>query len=168
MTDPNVFNTDGFTDGFIHGNKEKLPTRFGTIILGLRTLHLLSEEERCQLFVMVREHIHEDGVLVLHHSTVSKIPEQPTWRLTVEHPVQNGMLEIEECFFHHPASGQYHLRHRIHQSNSTGQHIASWRVAHNLYSIDIVDVQQQLAEAGFASAEQHPLYGTESLIIAKV
>lgn len=164
MTNPNVFKTEGY----IHGKTETVPTRFGCIILGLRTLHLLSEKERYDVFMLAAQHLHTDGVLIIHHSNLSEVPVQPTWTLTIEHATQDGMLEVDECFFYHTSSGQYHLRHRIHQSNTTGQHIASWRVAHNLHPIDIIDVQQQLAEAGFASAERRQLYGTESLIVAKV
>lgn len=145
---------------------EKLPQQFGCIILGLRTVHLFSEEQRSKIFALAQQHLHPDGAFIIHHADLQQTDCHKQWQLVAEHATEDGVLEIDECFYFHALTQRFHLRHRIHQSNHTGQQIATWRVAHDLYGIDKVDIQQQLAEAGFMDMREHHLYAEESLLIA--
>ncbi len=151
----------------VYGQPDGIPTRFASIILSLRTIHLFSDLERTSVLEILFKHLQPDGTLIIHHSDLTQVVERKSFELVAEHSIEQGVLEIEECFFHDAPSQQYHLRHRIHQSNDTGQHVASWRVAHNLTPIDKLDLQQQLAEVGFTQLDIHPLYGTESFFLAR-
>ena len=99
---------------------------------------------------------------------LAEADEKPSWTLVAEHLLEFGTLEVEECFFFHPSSERYHLRHRIWQSNESGQHIGSWRVAHNLLPIERQILIEELRAKGFENIETQPLYGTESFIMAKL
>ncbi len=159
--------TDIHSANCVFGQSTEMPSRFGSIILSLRTIHLFTDEERTRILEFLFKLLHTDGTLLIHHSDLTGVGEKNFFELVAEHTIEQGILEVEECFFYHAPSQQYHLRHRIHQSNDTGQHVASWRVAHNLTPIDNLDLQQQLAEVGFTQLDIHPLYGTESLFLAQ-
>ena len=64
-------------------------------------------------------------------------------------------------------NGTFDLRHRISQSNATGQHVASWRVAHDLHPISELDLHHSLAEVGFNTVETQTIFGEEQLFIAQ-
>ena len=147
------------------GERERLPTKFATILIGLRTVHLIDPEKREALFSWCHQHLHKEGILIIHHSSFDATKSSDIWRLVAEHPTEQGLLEIDELFRFNPQRDRFELRHRIYQSNEMGQHIASWRVAHDLYAIDLIDIQQSLAESGFSSVKTEPLYGNDQLLI---
>ena len=150
------------------GSAETLPTKFSLVIIGLRTIHLFDEKERNSIFTLARNSLQVGGLFILHYSDLAQADEKPYWTLVAEHPLEFGTIEVEECFLFHPITQRYHLRHRIWQSNETGQHIGSWRVAHNLLPIEQQALIEELREQGFENIETQPLYGTESFIIAKL
>ena len=155
-------------DDLLLGSTDTLPKHFSLIILGLRTMHLFNEDERRQIFSLAKNQLKQGGALLLHYSDIANTPEQRYWSLVTEHPLEFGTIEVEECFFFHQPSQRYHLRHRLWQSNVDGQHIGSWRVAHNLYAIEKNTLIRELNEYGFTNINTHSLYGTESVIIAKL
>lgn len=150
----------------LFGNQQTLPEQFELIIIGLRTLHLFDEPTRQTILSTARTLLSSTGSLVIHHSDLPSAPENRGWTLVAEHPIEGGLLEIEECFFYHSATDQFHLRHRIWQSNDTGQHVGTWRVAHNLFPIDIPLLKAQLRDIGFTHTTEQSMYATESFVIA--
>ena len=150
------------------GSSDTLPEKFSLIILGLRTIHLFNETDRHHILSFAKRHLQPGGALAIHYSDLESAPSQPSWKLVVEHPLEEGTIEVDECFYLHSPSQQYHLRHRIWQSNVVGQHIGSWRVAHNLYAIDIQDMLIQLSGIGFQDIQAPSFHDTESFIVAKV
>lgn len=150
------------------GSAESTPKVFSLIILGLRTIHLFNETDRHHILSFARRHLREGGALAIHYSDLVSAPSQPSWTLVAEHPLEEGTIEVEECFYLNSPGQQYHLRHRIWQSNGFGQHIGSWRVAHNLYAIDVQDMLAQLSNIGFQHIQHSSFHGTESFIVAEV
>ena len=150
------------------GHPDTLPKQFAVVVLGLRTIHLFSESERRQILYLAKKLLRPGGVLSIHYSDLKQAVPIPSWTLVAEHPLESGTIEVEECFSHHLPSQQFHLRHRIWQSNNLGQHVGSWRVAHDLYAIDVQNLLSELSDIGFTDIENPPLHGTESFIIARV
>jgi len=148
------------------GNQNTLPESFDLIIMGLRTLHLFGEAERTTILSTAHSLLSTNGLLVIHHSNLPAAKQNREWALVAEHPIEQGMLEIEECFFYDSKTNQFHLRHRIWQSNEAGQHLGTWRVAHNLFPIDVSLLTEELKQAGFTQTTEQSMYSTESLVIA--
>ena len=148
------------------GNQNTLPETFDFIVIGLRTLHLFNKVERTTILSTAHSLLSPTGLLVIHHSDLPAAKQSREWALVAEHPIEQGMLEIEECFFYDSETNQFHLRHRIWQSNEAGQHMGTWRVAHNLYPMDVSLLKEELKEAGFTQTTEQSMYSTESLVIA--
>lgn len=147
-------------------SQNSVPAKFGLIILGLRTIHLLSPKEQTAVLSKALEHLHPNGALVIHHSTIEKSTADGIWRLVAEHTTEDGILEVNECFKWNPSAGRFALRHRISQYTQMGQQVAQWRVAHDLLPLTILDLQQSLAEVGFESIQFEPLPDSDQLVIA--
>lgn len=148
------------------GYQNTLPETFDIIVIGLRTLHLFNEAERITILSTAHSLLSPTGLLVIHHSDLPTAKQSRKWSLVAEHPIEQGMLEIEECFFYDSETKQFHLRHRIWQSNEDGQHLGTWRVAHNLYPIDVSLLKEELKHVGFTQTREQSMYTNESLVIA--
>ena len=132
------------------------------------TIHLFDQNERHHILSLAKRLLTPNGALILHYSDLAKAPPQSSWKLVAEYSLEEGTIEVEECFFHHTPSQMYHLRHRIWQSNELGQHVGSWRVAHDLYAIDLQALLNQLSDIGFQTIQTPSLHDTESFIVAEV
>lgn len=148
------------------GNQNTLPETFDLIIIGLRTLHLFNEADRTTILSTARSLLSPTGLLVIHRSDLPAAKQSREWTLVAEHRIEQGTLEIEECFFYDSETNQFHLRHRIWQSNEGGQHLGTWRVAHNLHPIAVPLLKEELKQAGFTQTTEQSMYSTESLVIA--
>lgn len=162
FTQPNWF----VKDHILRGNKSTIPTQFGVIILGLRSIHLLNPEDQCKLLTNTLQHLHPNGALIIHHTTIQKDNADNIWRFVAEHTTEDGILEVDECLKWNPILKQYALRHRITQFTKLGQQVARWRVAHDLHPITQLDLQQSLAEVGFVSTSTQSLPNQDRLVIA--
>lgn len=150
----------------LNQSTQHTPTKFGLIILGLRTIHLLSPTEQNALLSQAMQHLHPNGALVIHHTTIEQSKADNLWRLVAEHKTDDGTLEVDEALKWNPSTQQFALRHRIHQYTQMGQKVAQWRVAHDLYPLEHLDLQQNLAEVGFESIQYQSLPDTDQLVIA--
>lgn len=154
------------THKVLNDSSNSVPTKFGLIILGLRTIHLLSPIEQNAVLSNAIEHLHPNGALVIHHTTIEPNKADSIWRLVAEHRTEDGILEVDECLKWNPSTQQFALRHRITQYSQRGQHVAQWRVAHDLHPLSALDLQQSLAEVGFESVQYQSLPDTDQLVIA--
>ena len=169
VLEQDITTVDGISaDALKFGVANKLPAQFSLVILGLRTIHLFNQSDLQHILYCAKQLLAPNGVLTFHYSNLPQAAPQPSWTLVAEYPLKDGTIEVEECFFYHAPSQQYHLRHRIWQSNLQGQHVGSWRVAHDLYAIDVQEITSQLYTIGFKDVQTTSLHGTESFIVAKV
>ena len=139
---------------------------FGLIIVPLRTIQLLSNSERVLCFQHCHQHLKEGGALAFHLGIFEREKADALWRGTWEGPCQDGWLEVDELLRYDPNRQVYQLRHRIFQSNLTGQQVASWRVSHDLANVSKIDVNKELKEAGFSKLRDESLLGKDKMCIA--
>ena len=146
-------------------SKETFDEDFGLILLPLRTVNLLSEEERFLTFEKSFQHLHEKGAFAFHLACFTQKQADQVWRQIQEVKTDLGWLEIDEMISFDQAYKTYKLRHRILQFNEQHQLVGTWRVAHNLLELDVIDLQQELAEIGFEKLRIQDL-GKDNLVIA--
>jgi tRNA A58 N-methylase Trm61 len=146
-------------------SKGAFKDNFGLILLPLRTVGLLTNEERHATFEKVFSHLHPNGAFAFHLPCF--LPEQATkvWNHAQELKTDLGWLEIDEMLNFDFSNQVYNLRQRIHQYNDQNQLIGTWRVAYNLLALDIIDIQQELAEAGFSGIRVQDL-AKDKLVVA--
>lgn len=138
---------------------------FGLILLPLRTVGLLTNEERHATFEKVFTHLHLNGAFAFHLHSFQPTQATKVWNHAQELKTDLGWLEIDEMLSFDISNQVYNLRHRVHQYNEQNQLIGTWRVAHNLLALDLIDLQQELAEAGFSDIRVQAL-GKENVVIA--
>ena len=145
--------------------KKSFDKNFGLILLPLRTVNLLTEEERFLTFEKSFQHLHEKGAFAFHLACFTKDQADNIWRQVQEIKTDLGWLEINEMLSFDPLHSVYQLRHHVLQFNEQNQLIGTWRIAHNLVSLDPIDLQQELAEIGFEKLQIQEL-GKDKLLIA--
>lgn len=146
-------------------SKQSFQENFGLILLPLRAVNLLTAEERFSTFEKSFQQLHDKGAFAFHLACFNRSQANQIWKQIQELKTDLGWLEIDEMlsFEHH--NKIYQLRHRIYQFNEQHQLIGTWRVAHNLLEIDVIDLQQELAEVGFENIRIQNL-GKDKLIVA--
>lgn len=143
-------------------------SKFGLAIIALRSFQLLSLEQQEKCLVQTRSHLHDGAALVIHISSFNIAKADAVWRFATEHPTEDGTLHIDECLCHNATRNSFVLRHRITQYNAQSQWIGSWNTRHELYKVELQDLRQSLAEAGFSDMRVEELPSGDSLVIAIV
>ena len=146
-------------------SQTSLQENFGLIVLPLRVVNLLTPEERSLTFEKSFQHLHKDGALAFHLACFTREQADSVWKKAQEFKTDLGWLEIDEMLSFDPINAVYQLRHRILQFNDQSQLIGTWRVAHNLLAVDVIDLRQELAELGFENIRLQPL-ANDMLVIA--
>jgi ubiquinone/menaquinone biosynthesis C-methylase UbiE len=143
-----------------------LDEKCGLIIIPLRTIQLLSDEQRQSCLSRCFANLHQGGALAIHLGIFEKSKADSLWRGTWEGPCTDGFLEVDELLKYSPLTSCYQLRHRVHQFDLTGQQIAQWRVSHDLTDLSESDLCQELAEVGFSDLSVKAMVGQDIMLVA--
>lgn len=131
-----------------------LEMRFQQIQVSLRSMQILTTQQRIQALARIREHLQEKGHAIFHISTWNPQDLDHHWKLYSLFPASDGgEVIIEECTYEENPRESDRIMHILHRF----QHFASNHLLQSTHMLHqkihhIPNFSTELQEAGFHSS----------------